>query len=312
MNHPATALLDEADACHDDDPARAADLLRRIDPAALPAERRTGLAFLLNHVIGEKLGGWHEAHAMFDRLLRAAGDQPPPALWRQAAAAARLAGDAVAAQRLSDALAAAAGASAAQAQDVVALTAAMYSAPGLPSAQAADEAGVALRALEAEAWQAAGPLDGAAAACANNIASGLLERPAADLHGAPLRDVLERAARLGERFWLRAGTWVNHERAAYLRAMVANALGDASQARAHALRALAIVDENDTDRTEQVDRAFIELERARACRDLALPDEARTAQDTADALAAKFNDAGLDAWFAKRRSELGTPTGRVA
>jgi len=135
----------------------------------------------------------------------------------------------------------------------------------------------------------------------------LLERPAQELKHETLRTTLAVAAQIAERFWLRTGTWVHHERAAYLRAMVANALGDAPQAREHALRGLALLDANDNAQAERVDRAFIELERARACRDLALADEARTAQETADALAAQFNDAGLDAWFARRRSELGAP-----
>ncbi len=310
MNEDPLALLDEADACHDDDPPRAAELLRGLDPAALPPERWPGLAFLLNHVFGEKLGAWSEAHALFGPLLHAAGEKPPLALWRQAATAARLAGDEAAAARLSTALAAAAGVGASQVQDVVALTSAMYCTPGLPSAAAAEGVSLALRGLTSSAWQQACPLDAAVAACANNIASGLLERPPAELQQGALRAAIDDTARLAERFWLRAGTWVNFERAAYLRAMVANALGDATQAREHALRALALLDAHDTEHAEPVDRAFIELERARACRDLALGDEALAAEDAADALAAQFNDAGLDAWYAKRRAELGTPARR--
>jgi hypothetical protein len=179
--------------------------------------------------------------------------------------------------------------------------------PTLPSAEAAAALTLALPAFAAPAWAQACPLDAAVAACANNVASGLLERPPADLRHAALHGALDATAQLAERFWLRAGNWVHHERAAYLRAMVANALGDAAQAREHAQRALALLDANDTDGAESVDRAFLELERARACRDLALPAEAQVAQDAADALATQFNDAGLDAWFAKRRAELKTP-----
>ena len=93
MSRTPEALLDEADACHDDDPPRAAAVLRQLDLAALPPGRLPGVAFLLNHVLGEKLGAWPEAHKLFDALLRASGDPPPPALFRQAAAAARLAGE---------------------------------------------------------------------------------------------------------------------------------------------------------------------------------------------------------------------------
>ena len=312
MSQTPDELLDQAQACHDDDPPRAADLLRRLDPASLPPERRPGLAFLLNHVLGEKLGAWPEAHALFGPLLRTAGETPPLALWRQAATAARMAGDAAAAARLSDALAVAAGTSVGHARDVVAFSATMYRTPTLASVAAVDELALAAGAFDSPAWQSANPLDSAVAACANNIASGLLERPSAELQTVPLRTTLDATACLAERYWLRAGTWVHHERAAYLRAMVANALGDAPQARDHALRALALLDEHDADRAEQVDRAFIELERARAGRDMGLHDEAQVAQDLADGLAAQFNDAGLDEWFTRRRAELGAPLRRGA
>ena len=295
------ASLDEADRCHDDDPQRAAALLRRLDPASLPPERWPGLAFLLNHVFGEKLGRWIEAHAMFYPLLRAAGEEAPLALWRQAAAAAHLAGDAADAKRLTDTLAASAGVSAGAARDVVALTVAMLRTPTLAAVAAADCVAPALQAL---AWQQAGPLDAAVAACANNIASGLVERPHEDLQHPALRAALDAAAELAERFWLRAGNWVHHERAAYLRAMVGNALADARQARAHALRALALLDANDAAKAEQVDRAFIELEHAHACRALDLPEEARAADEVAAAIAAAFEDAFLADWFASRRKKL--------
>lgn len=315
MNEDTTLTrLDEANACHDDDPGRAAALLREIDPAALPAERLPGLAFLFNHVLGEKLGAWQEAHTRHAGVLAAAGAAPAAVLWRQAAAAAHAAGDADAAQRLSRALADAAGATPGAAQDVVALTVAMYRVASLASAAAADCAQRALRALDdaAAAWRQPGPLDAAVAACANNIASGLVERPQADLLREPLRSVLHDAARIAERFWLRAGNWVHHERAAYLRAMVGNALGEAPQAREHALRALALIDANDVDDAEKVDRAFIELEHAHACRALELTDEAAAAQARAEAIAAAFGDAFLDDWFASRRKTLAAlaPQGR--
>ena len=302
-DNDAQAWLDEADACHDADPARAAGLLRRLSPAALPADRLPSLAFLLNHVLGEKLGAWGEANAMFAPLLGAAGAAAPVVLWRQAAAAAGLAGDAAAASRHTDALARASGASAEQAHDVVALTQAMYRVPGLASVAAADAVAEALPALELPRWQAGvTPLDAAVAACTNNIASGLIERPPQDLAHASLRSATERTAQLAERFWLRAGNWVHHERAAYLRALVANGLGDAAQGREHALRALALLDANDNEHAEQVDRAFILLEQARACRLLGSVDEAQAALAAADALAAQFGDPGLEPWYAERRA----------
>ncbi|MEO8125426.1 MAG: hypothetical protein ABI633_15360, partial [Burkholderiales bacterium] len=243
----AITRLDDANACHDDDPDRAAVLLRCLDPAQLPAERLPGLAFLLNHVLGEKFDAWGEAHLRHAHLLNAAGAAPVAVLWRQAAAAAQAAGEASDAQRLTASLADAVGASPQMALDVVGLTVAMYRVPKLTHQAAADCTQQALSALrdDAAAWQRPGPFDATVAMCANNIASNLVERPQDELMYAPLRAALQDAAQLAERFWLRAGNWVHHERAAYLRAMVGNALAEAPQAREHALRALALIDAND-------------------------------------------------------------------
>ncbi len=302
----APARLDAAQACHDDEPERAAALLRGLDPAQLPVDRLPGLAFLLNHVLGEKFGAWGEAHERQIAVLHAAGDKPAVGLWRQAAAAAQAAGEPAEAQRLCAALADAAGAPPQAAQDVVALTVAMYRVPKLPPAAAAECTREALGALRDDApiWQEPNPLDTAVASCLNNIASSLVERPRQELAHPPLRAALEDAARLAERFWLRAGNWVHRERAAYLRAMVGNALDEAPQAREHALRALALIDANDVDDAEKVDRAFIELEHAHACRALELLEEANAAQAKAEAIALTFGDTFLDDWFASRRKAL--------
>ncbi len=306
MMNDDTARLDEADACHDADPSRAAALLHAIEAAQLAADRLPGLGFLLNHVLGEKLGNWRDAHARQAALLGAAGAAPAPVLFRQAAAAAQAAGAADDARRLAASLADAASAPEHLALEVVALTVAMYRVPALDAAAAADCTRDALHSLrgDAEAWNEPGPFDTSAAACINNIASNLVERPADAFAHAPLRDALHDAAQLAERFWLRAGNWIHHERAAYLRAMAANALAQAPQAREHALRALALIDANDIDDNERVDRAFIELEHAHACRALELIAEAQTAQARADAIAAAFSDASLDDWFASRRRAL--------
>ena len=164
-----TARLDEANACHDADPARAAALLRALDPAQLPADRLPVLAFLLNHVLGEKQGAWDDAHARHAALLGAAGDAPLTVLWRQAAAAAQAAGAADDAQRLTASLADAAGATPQMALEVVALTVAMYRVPGLEPEAAADCTRGALGVLrgDAAAWREPGPLDAAVAACVN-------------------------------------------------------------------------------------------------------------------------------------------------
>jgi len=79
--------LDEAHACHDAEPARGAQLLRQIDPGQLPVERRSSYAFLINHVLREKLSAWNKAPAKQQQL-----NSSPSRLPRQLGAAALAAG----------------------------------------------------------------------------------------------------------------------------------------------------------------------------------------------------------------------------
>ena len=131
----ATDLLDQANACHDDDVPRGAALLRAIDAAALPVARQPLYAFLLNHVLGEKLGAWAEALGLHQRLLVL--PEPAAVLWRQAGAAALALGDATMAQQTAAAYAAANGVDTARALDVLQLSAATYQVPGRDAETAA-------------------------------------------------------------------------------------------------------------------------------------------------------------------------------
>ena len=297
-------LLAEANACHDDDVLRSAELLRSIDPQALAAAEAPTYAFLINHVLGEKLGCWGEALKCQRRILER--PEPTPALWRQLGAAAYAAGDAAALRQATSAYATANQVDLARAHDVLQLCAVVYQVPAILAADAAARTLAAITPLTEVAWQSASPIDGAVAACLNNLASGLQERPLPDLRQAALRTALARCAELAHIFWKRAGTWVNLERALYLRAMVCNALGDAGAARLFAIEALSVLGTNDADHAEDVDRAFIELERAHACRQLGLNDEAAVAEQNSQAIAGAFSVASLRRWYESRCARLAT------
>jgi len=296
--------LAEANACHDDDVPRGAELLRSIDPQALAAGEAPTYAFLINHVLGEKLGCWDEALKRQRRILER--PEPTPVLWRQFGAAAYAAGDAAGLSQAASAYATANQVDVARAQDVLQLSGVMYLVPTSVAAEAAARTLAAITPMTEVAWQPISALDGAVAACLNNLASGLQDRPLPDLRHAALRTAIVRCAELAHLFWQRAGTWVNLERALYLRAMVGNALGDAHAARRFALEALAVLDTNDADHAEDVDRAFIELERAHACGQLGLNDEAALAQRNAQAIASAFSDASLRRWYESRGARLAT------
>ena len=301
-------LLAEADACHDDDVPRGAKLLRSIDPKALVDGELSTYAFLINHVLGEKLGCWDEALKCQQRLVER--PEPTPVLWRQFGAAAYAAGDATALRQATSAYATANQVDVPRARDVLQLSGAMYQVPACLAAEAGTRALTAIAPLAEVAWQSESPLDGAVAACLNNLASGLQDRPLPDLRDDALRSAIVRCAELAHIYWQRAGTWVNLERALYLRAMVGNALGDTHAARRFALDALAVLETNDADHAEDVDRAFIELERAHACRQLGLSDEAAVAQQNAQAIAGAFGDPSLSRWYESRCARLATLAAR--
>ena len=295
------ALLAQIDPIHDDEPQRAMELLRGLDVATVSVGRLPRLAFLIDHVLGEKFDLWAEALAAQRALVARAGIHATPAIFRQAAVAAQIAGDSNQARTWTQALAASSDTPVAKARALITLGAVMYSISG----QGAESAGrLTLQALQPLAALHAMPgpgLDTAFGAVTNNIASDLLERPVADLSQPDLRTALHLTTQHAQRFWERAGTWLNRERAHYLGTMTANALGDGVTGAAQARAGLALLDAHDVDGNENVDRTFLELELAmglRLCEQAARAD----AHARALALASQFEDAYLDRWFSDRRS----------
>jgi hypothetical protein len=308
---PDDELLAQADALHDDAPQRALELLRCVRVQALSLGRLPRLAFLLNHVFGEKFDLWGEAFAGQAAIVARLGADVTPVVLRQAAVAAQVAGDTPQARAWTESLAASADSPLAKARALVTLGAVGFSV----SRQSAENAGrLTLQALAPLAALHALPgtgLDAAFGAVTNNLATELLERPLDDLTQPFLRTALELTVEHAYRFWRRAGTWLNHERAHYLCAMSANALGHAALATAQAHAGLALLDAHDAAHQEDVDRAFLELELALGLRLQAQAGQAE-ALARADALAARFGDASLDTWFAGRRARNEALAGHYA
>ncbi|HEX5684491.1 MAG TPA: hypothetical protein VFY73_10715 [Ideonella sp.] len=296
----ATELLQAADDCHDDHPAAAAILLRQIDADALNPGQRPRYAFLVNHLLAEKLGQPAEAWQRQQAVLAACGNEAPLPVLRQAGAAARMAGDMAAEASIGQRLADAAGVSLAQAAEFLVLAAANFQVPLLGAEAAGSAALAALAPMHGPAWQQANGLDAAAAVMTNNLASDLAERPVAELAVEPLRQALAEAAELSQGFWHRAGQWVNHERAHYLRAFTANALGDAETAELQARAGLVLLANHDHDDQERVDQAFLRSELAHALARLGRAADAQVERTQADALIEALDDAEITAWYRRR------------
>jgi hypothetical protein len=140
--------------------------------------------------------------------------------------------------------------------------------------------------------------DSPIASIASSLASDLLEL---DQRTAAHDEALERAALLSHRFWGRAGSWIHHERADYLLALTYNALRRFDEARQAAARALATIDSHGD---EPVDRAFINIELALACRELKRKEDFERARKSASDIAQTFEDPGLQQWFQSKYARV--------
>ena len=272
-------MLDEIDRIHDDAPERAAELLRAFDPAGLPLPRLGQLAFLLNHVLGEKLGQWNEAAERVAAL--ATRTDAPPGVWRQLFAAQTLRGDALGAASARIGLARSTGARDSDANTAGELTVLAYVAD--PLAHAGDVLALAKAAnVEQET-----PLDAALGACFNNVTMRLLEASRNVAIGATEKHALQAGAEAARRFWYRAGQWLQHERADYLCAKVEVRIGEAEEALRAAERGLRLVEANGND---AIERVFLLLPLAAA--HAALGNHERAAQLRAEAadLARDFDE----------------------
>lgn len=145
----------------------------------------------------------------------------------------------------------------------------------------------------AASLQTPSDVDRELAIAANNFGSFLLDHKREPEDDQLMID----AAVAANHLWLKAGNWVNHERAAYLLALVYNRLGRAHEARAAAIRGLDLIAANGK---EEVDEAFLRLALCQALRRLGNGPVAEAELVTADALAASF-DPSLREWYAGER-----------
>ncbi len=289
----AAEELDQIDRIHDDEPAQAAARLRELDVAALPPDRAPLAAFLFNHVLGEKLGDWNGAARRIDQLRNRIAETAP-AVMVHAAVADELAGRADSPARA----AVVAASSAAVASCAIGLRRLGFTQESMDTMQFA----ASLRDLARQTAELAtgSPFDAQLAAGLNNATSRLLDI-CSDGRDPVVRDALQNGAEQALRLWRSAGSWVNHERALYLVALVANRTGAHERARDAARQALAVIAENGA---EDVDRAFLLLQLAGAQQSLGDAGASRAAHDEARAIAAGWNDRSLTEWFDAEHARL--------
>lgn len=138
------------------------------------------------------------------------------------------------------------------------------------------------------------------AAVLNNLVSNFIDDAELEIDNAFHRQVAVEAAVKCKELWLHFGTWINHERSLYLCALTFIKFEEWSLAIESVNEALIIIESNGA---ENVDKAFLLLESAKAYKELGEHVKARAHLDEADYLAEQF-DQSLVSWFLDMRSRL--------
>jgi hypothetical protein len=286
-------LLRDGWAYHDTESERLAAELEAV--ATVAGDQLNPFLRLASHTIGENLADWPRARRLAERVL----DGRDPTVethmaWARLSVARLLAGDAALAIAAELACLAAAGD-----RRLTSLIEARFwlVAAMLGSKRLADAAAVygGALALARQAGEAA-PFR-SIAAVSNNLAFEIVEAGSRSPEQQALMTI---AADAAHEFWLRCGDWINQERALYLKALVANELGETDEALTHAEEALAIIDANGT---RPIDAARLRLVRARAFALRGDEDSWQREVSLADLAAAQSPDAALKAAFAQERAK---------
>lgn len=189
------------------------------------------LAALASHVYGEHLGRWADGLQYLAALARGPGfdaQSPQGRQLRVLRAALALAGDAGDVRATLEP---------AEHIEVTARAGMLLSLHDTARAQALLDEAVA--AADAAALPDDAPAVRALAIAGNNTAAALIDKP---MRSEAERHLMLQAAELGRRYWARAGTWLQTERADYRLAMAWLAAGDPARAIHHAQACLALVD----------------------------------------------------------------------
>jgi hypothetical protein len=292
-----TNLVDVIEKIHDGEPNRAAELLEANLGLVNNAEEAERFTALTNHIFGENQNEWARAASLNRRAVERIATSPSArGAVENLSVSHFMAGD------LADGLATELEAVRCAGHDGLACAIAIRLRVALFLLERGER--ITSIALFAAAARLARSLDRqtvcdrTVAKMANNMAAALLEITD---RTHPEDEALEQGALAARDFWLKCGTWENHERADYLLALVYNALRRHDLAHEVARRGLATIDENGR---EDADRAFLMVEVAHAARHLGSTDEAAETARVARELGAKLSEPSQKKRFARESAKL--------
>ncbi len=291
-------LLDEGWGYHDTQSNRLAfELEAAVAQEDVPPGLLIGFLQLSNHTLGEHLADWPRALALGKRTL--AGRAPlaeTGRAWGRLYVAATLACDAIEAAKAELSYLKAAG----ETFGAAFLEMRFLLAAALIGAKRACEGAKIYRAALDLAGHAppSAFLDRTIATASNNLGWELYEQPERTSEEDAL---MKLAAETSLTFWLKCGNWINAELGHYLKAVAANAMGEAAVGLKEADRGLAVIAANGE---RPLDEARLHLARAVSLEALSDPGGSIQAIAAADAAAAKIPTEHLKALFADERGKI--------
>ena len=290
------SLLKEALESHDENPGQARSLLARIEFSTLEDNEKNTYFWLINHVVGELLSDWESAFLW----LNANKCEGMEAYFKFLSVAAYFSGHPVQAFNAEFEYSRLANVSVSETKALVNLLC-------VQSARGDESIVNSLTLLSNYASSfisPASPVTGKSMAAAlNNIVSKLIEDPRLEADDPFHKHTTIEAALICKQLWRDFGVWVNHERSLYLCALTFNRFSEWKSSVDCVEEALGIIASNGS---ENVDKAFLLLELAKAQQGLGYRAEAENCLDEADCIARDF-DSHLKQWFAGRRSEAISP-----
>ena len=228
---PLLSAIDQAWTDHADDAAGVALRLPQLLDAVSTEDELIALGRLAHHVYAVHLAAWGDCLKFLAALARGPAFDVQGASgqtlrrWRASVGLASADGDVRPTLEPGERIAVTAQAAATLEQhDIARATQLLQEAVAAAEATLLADSDPAVRAL---------------AVAGNNLAASLEDKAE---RSADERALMILAAQTGRRYWARAGTWLETERAELRLAMTWLAAGDPAQARLHALACLAIVD----------------------------------------------------------------------
>jgi hypothetical protein len=290
-------LLHEGWDQHDDESEHLARELEVSAEKEVPSNQLAPFLHLCTHTIGEHLGDWPRALTLGKRVL--SGQTPSletGQAWGRLYVAAVLAGDFVEATDLELSYLKVAGDDFGPAL----LDMRFMLAGALVSSKRASEGTRVYRgALDlAGQMRQSSFLDRTIAVASNNLGWELYELSSrtSDQDAA-----MQLCAETSLEYWLKCGTWINEARALYLKAVVANAVGEAAAGLAHADAGLAMIAANSE---RPLDAARLQLTRAVSFAQIGEGHESARAIREADASASRATATKSSDQFAAERAKV--------